>query len=91
MKKSDPTPLTVYTVAFPAPANESVELGSNSYFNRPWTLAGVQSAINAGMWFEPTGRHNFERNSGARLLATKHFFRLPRDQYGRIVRGRKAS
>jgi hypothetical protein len=74
-------------LAFPAPRSESVELPNGRYFNRPWTLAGVQQAIEAGMWFEPTSRHEFQPHSGARLLATKHFSRLPRDQFGRIIRG----
>jgi hypothetical protein len=72
------------TLTVCAPASESVEHGDGKYHNQPWSIAGVTAAISAGMWFEPTSRHNFA--PGARKIALDHFYRLPRDQFGRIVR-----
>jgi hypothetical protein len=74
-------------LSHPAPASEAVELGNGQYFNRPWTIQAVYDACDAGMWFEPTGRHNFA-DRAARKAAMDHYYRLPRDQFGRILRER---
>jgi hypothetical protein len=67
-----------------APQSCAVEHGDGTYSNRPWTEKDVSDAIFGGAWFSPTGQHNFA-NSAARKLAMDHFFRLPRDQFGRIM------
>ena len=72
-------------LTLPAPANESVELPGGGFYSRAWTTSGVLEALDAGMWFESTSRHNFDSRE-SRALAMNHYWRLPRDDFGRIFR-----
>jgi hypothetical protein len=67
-----------------APQSCSEEHADGSYSNRPWTERDVAAAIAGGAWFSPNGQHNFA-DARARKLAMDHFYRLPRDQFGRIL------
>ena len=52
-------------LTFPAPRKESVESEPGMYYMIPWTMEGVQEALEGGAWFTPGG-HDFANKEVAK-------------------------